>query len=233
MSSVLVAGIYCADRPNAAGQSLYELACSRMHTVTQRWTALAPGGEGDFDLPCTVAIHVDAVPKFTLIDAMTRDAGRFDWVLIIDDDVELPEDWLDRFLALAERYDFALCQPARTEDSYIDHGIVMRMPGLSARRTRFVEIGPVVAIRRDAMPLLMPFGDEAGMGWGLDLLWPGLLELAGLRMGIIDATPIAHRLRKPVTGYTHDEAARGMFDRMAAHPYLPLDKAFTVVEAYV
>jgi hypothetical protein len=71
------------------------------------------------------------------------------------------------------------------------------------------------------------------MGWGLDLVWPGILERVGLRMGIIDAAPIAHRLRKPVSGYTHEAAARGMFDRLAAHPHLSLDKAFTVVEAYV
>lgn len=233
MSSVLVAGIYLADRPHVAGHLTFELASSRTHEVTQRWTALAPGGVGFFDLPCTVTIVVDRAPKFALIDATTRDAGAFDWVLIIDDDVELPEGFLDRFIALADRYDFALCQPARTEDSYIDHSIVMRMPGLAARRTRFVEIGPVFAIRRDAMPLLMPFGAECGMGWGLDFVWPGIIEPAGLRMGIIDATPVAHRLRKPVAGYSHGDASQEMFRRMAAHPHLSHAEAFTVLEAHV
>ena len=233
MSSVLVAGIYLADRPHVGGHIVHELASSRAHAVTQRWTALAPGGEGAFDLPGTVMVEVDPAPKFTLIDAITRDAGAFDWVLIIDDDVELPAEFLDRFIDLAERLDFALCQPARTEDSYIDHGIVMRMPGLAARRTRFVEIGPVVAIRRDAMPLLMPFGAECGMGWGLDFVWPGIIEQAGLRMGIIDATPVAHRMRKPVAGYDHGDAAQEMFRRLAAHPHLSRDDAFTIIECHV
>ncbi len=233
MSSVLSVGIYLADRPHAGGHLIHELAGSRAHAVTQRWTALAPGGAGFFDLPCTVAIEVESAPKFALIDAMTRDAAGFDWVLVIDDDVELPEGFIDRFIDLAERHDFALCQPARTADSYIDHSIVMRMPGLTARRTRFVEIGPVVAIRRDAVSLLMPFGAECGMGWGLDFIWPVIIERAGMRMGIIDATPVAHRLRKPVAGYDHGGASQAMFRRLAAYPHLSRDAAFTIVETHV
>ena len=233
MSSVLVTGIYRADRPHFAGHLLYTLAGSEAHEVTQRWTALAPGGEGHCDLPGTISIEVAPAPKFVLIDRMTRDADQFDWVVICDDDIEVPAAFLDDFLGLAVRFDFALCQPARTGDSYIDHRIVRRMIGLSARRTRFVEIGPLVAIRRDAMPLLLPFGDDCGMGWGLDFIWPGIIEGAGLRMGIIDAVPVAHRLRKPVTGYDHDGASRAMFQRLAGHPHLPRDQAFTVLEAYV
>jgi hypothetical protein len=227
-----LAGIYLADRPHAAGHILHELAGSGVHAVTQRWTALAPGGEGYCDLPCTVSIEVEPRAKFTLIDTMTHDADNFDWLLICDDDVELPAEFLDSFLELADRFDFALCQPARTADSYIDHPIVTRMAGLAARRTRFVEIGPLVAIRRDAMPLLLPFGDACGMGWGLDFIWPGIIEGAGLRMGIIDAVPVAHRLRRPVTGYNHDSASRAMFQRLAAHPHLSHDQAFTVLDAY-
>jgi hypothetical protein len=233
VSRVLVAGIYLADRPNAAGHLLYELAGSGAHEVTQRWTALAPGGEGHCDLPCTVSIEVAPAPKFVLIDAMTHDADDFDWVLICDDDIEVPPDFLDEFLELAQRFDFALCQPARSADSYIDHPIVARMTGLSARRTRFVEIGPLVAIRQDAIPLLLPFGHDCGMGWGLDFIWPGIIEAAALRMGIIDAVPLVHRMRKPVTGYDHEDASRAMFGLLAAHPHLPRDAAFTVLEAYV
>lgn len=233
MSSILAAGIYLADRPHAGAHLIHELAGSRAHAVTQRWTALAPGGAGSFDLPSTVAVEVDPAPKFALIDAITRDAGDFDWVLIVDDDVELPEGFVDRFIDRAEQHDFSLCQPARTEDSYIDHGIVMRMPGLAARRTRFVEIGPLVAIRRDAVSLLMPFGADCGMGWGLDFVWPVIIARAGLRMGIVDATPVAHRLRKPVAGYDHGDAAREMFGRLAAHRHLSRDEAFTILEAYV
>lgn len=232
MCEILLAGIYLAGRPNSAGHVAYECAQSRDHVLTQRWAAIAPGGVGDCSLPGTVAIYPEPEPKFAIIDRLTRDAGYFDWLIITDDDVELSEGFLDRFISLAERYDFALCQPARSLDSFIDHGIVLQMPGLAARQTRFVEIGPLVALRRDAMALLLPFGPEAGMGWGLDFIWPVAIEAAGLRLGIVDATPVAHRLRPPVTGYGHEGAARAMARALAACRHLPPSEAFTVVEAY-
>jgi hypothetical protein len=71
------------------------------------------------------------------------------------------------------------------------------------------------------------------MGWGLDFVWPMLMEKAGLRMGIVDATPIAHRMRRQVTGYNYDEAARGMSEVLATNPFMPRDRAFTVLETYV
>jgi hypothetical protein len=233
MSEVLVVGVYLAARAHSANHILYELLTSRRHTVTLRWAALAIGGEGACDVPCTVMVETKPLLKFILIDRLLADVGSFDWLIITDDDIELPPGFLDSFLALAERYDLALCQPARTVDSYVDHGIVMQMPGLAARRTRFVEIGPLTAIRRDAMPLLLPFGPDAGMGWGLDFVWPVAVEAAGLRMGIVDATPIAHRLRPPVTGYSHEEAARAYCICLASHPHLPPDRALSVLEAYV
>jgi len=232
MSDILLAGIYLAGKPNTAGHVAYECARSRDHAVTQRWAAIAAGGDGDCSLPGTVAIYVAPEPKFGIIDRLTRDAGYFDWLIIADDDIELPKGFLDRFIGAAERYDFAICQPARSLDSFVDHGIVLQMPGLVARRTRFVEIGPLVAIRRDAMALLLPFGPEAGMGWGLDFVWPVAVEAAGLRLGIVDASPIAHRLRRPVTGYDHDGAARAMADRLASRRHLPPSLAFSVIEAY-
>lgn len=232
MSKVLLAGIYLAHRPNTAAHIAYQCASSRDHAVTQRWAAVALGGAGLSDLPGTIARYTEVTPKFTIIDALAADAGDFDWLLISDDDVELPDGFIDCFLALAGQFDFALCQPARTIDSYIDHGLVMQAPGLLARRTRFVEIGPFVAIRRDAMRHLLPFGPEAGMGWGLDFIWPVTMERAGLRLGVIDAAPIAHRMRKPVTGYDHGTESRAMFERMALNPYLPHEEAFTVLEAY-
>jgi hypothetical protein len=232
MSDILLAGIYLAGKPNTAGHVAYECARSRDHAVAQRWAAIAPGGDGDCSLPGTVAIYLESMPKFSIIDRLTRDAGYFDWLIITDDDAELPEGFVDRFIGMAERYDFALCQPARSLDSFIDHGIVSQMPGIATRQTRFVEIGPLVAVRRDAMALLLPFGPEAGMGWGLDFIWPVAIEAAGLRLGIIDATPIAHRLRRPVTGYDHAGAARAMADGLASCRHLPPSLAFSVVEAY-
>ncbi|GAB0119616.1 hypothetical protein [Acidisoma sp. 7E03] len=233
MTEVLVAGVYLADRPNTAAHIVYECAGARRVRATQRWVALAPSGTGDCDLPGTVAIQRERTPKFLLLNALTTDAARFDWILLMDDDVELPPGFLDRFIAVAEACDFALCQPARTADSYIDHPIVMENPGVSARRTRFVEIGPVTAIRRDAAALILPVPEDCGMGWGLDYVWPQVMEEAGLKMGVVDATPIAHRMRRQVSGYGYDDAARAMFLLMARHRHLTREDAFQVLDVHV
>jgi hypothetical protein len=221
-----------ADRPNTAAHLMLELAGSREHTVVQRWIAIAPEGRGHYDLPMTRLVMSEKVPKFALVDRMTRDASSFDWLLICDDDVEVGPNFVDRLIGASRRYDFALSQPARTLDSFADHPIVHVMPGVLARRTRYVEIGPIVCIRRDAMAVLMPFGFDRGMGWGLDLVWPIRLERAGFRMGIIDSVPLAHRLRPQVSSYTLGDALAEFDANLAREPHLTMNEAFTVLEAY-
>jgi len=232
MARVLVAGIYMADRHNTVAHLMHELSASREHEVVQRWIALAPGGHGRFDLPMTQRVVTEPTPKFLLLDTIIEDSQSFDWLLLCDDDVEMGPNFIDMLLRLCAQHDFALSQPARTVDSFTDHPIVQVLPGLCARRTRFVEIGPLTCIRRDAMPLLLPFGVKAGMGWGLDFVWPVRLERAGLRMGIVDGAPIAHRVRRSVTGYTHESAHREMCDMLARERHISPDAAFCILEAF-
>lgn len=232
MARILALGVYRADRPNTAAHLMFELAGSEEHKVVQRWIALAPGGRGRYDLPLTEMIVIDPTPKFVLLDQLIEDVQNFDWLLLCDDDIEVGPGFVDRLIGLSEQYDFALSQPARTADSFIDHTIVQVMPGLLARRTRFVEIGPLTCIRRDAMPLILPFGDRSGMGWGLDLIWAFRLESAGLRMGIVDGAPVAHRIRRSAAGYSAAAAQQAMYAILASQPHLSWNDAFTVLEAY-
>lgn len=122
-------------------------------------------------------------------------------MLICDDDIDLPAAFIDRYLDRVTKYDFALAQPARTHDSYIDHSIVEQLDGFDARRTRFVEIGPHFSVAREVYPHLLRFDESSPMGWGYDFVWPVVMEEIGRRMGIVDATPVARKLRKPVAHY--------------------------------
>jgi hypothetical protein len=232
LPDVLVCGVYIADRENWAADEIRELASSRQHDVEQRWTALDVSGSGQTDLPCTVSVVSEPTGKFTLINRLIENVEKFDWLLVCDDDIRLPLGFLDQYLAHAHRFGFALSQPARTADSYVDHRIVTQMPGLTGRLTRFVEIGPVFCIHRSAYPLLLPFDGRTSMGWGLDFVWPLLLEPRKLRMGIIDATPVAHSLRKPVANYSHQSGVKDMEGFLAQTPHLTRAEAFTVIEAY-
>jgi hypothetical protein len=232
LGRVLVVGIYLCDRENTAEHVVAELGRSRAWTVEQRWLAL-----GRSPVPAALASVTVARerrgPKFQLLNQLlATDLGPYEFLVVSDDDVGLPSHFLDRYLEVVRAHDLSLAQPARTHRSYVDHPIVEQLDGLTARRTRYVEVGPVFTIRRDAMPLLVPFDEEAPMGWGHDLVWPVKLEASGLRMGIVDAVPVEHSLRKPVSFYGYADADRAMERYLAARPHLSRAEAFTVLEAY-
>ena len=130
--------------------------------------------------------------------------GDADWLLIVDDDVVLPRGFLDRFLALAEACGFELAQPAHAFASHAAWEVTRRRPGLLARRTRFVEIGPVTALSARAARELLPFPDLQ-MGWGLDARWSAIAAERGWPVGVVDATPVRH-LRPVAASYPRDAA---------------------------
>jgi hypothetical protein len=232
MAKILACGVYLADRTNCAAEAIAELDLSRDHQLEQRWIALDVSGNGNNRLPYTVATVTQATPKFMLLNGLLADASDFDAMFVLDDDVMLPQHFLDRYLRLASQYKFALSQPARTFDSYIDHSFTMQMPGLVARSTRFVEIGPVFCIDRDAFELILPFDATSPMGWGLDFVWPVRIEKSGKRMGIIDALPVSHSLRKPVTNYSREPVELDANKLFSENDYLSRADAFTLLEGY-
>jgi hypothetical protein len=228
---VLCVGVYLADRLHTAHHISDILSRSESVVIDQRWTALAPDG-GKADVPDTVASYRERAPKCVLLNRMLSGFEHYDWVMLCDDDVEMAAGFADSLIAVAEHADLALVQPARTIDSYIDHPLVAQFPGLLGRRTRFVEIGPVVCMRADAAKLLLPFAPECKMGWGLDFVWPARVEAAGLRMGIVDAAPVAHRIRPPATEYDYAAANAEQGRLIAAEPSLTMREAFQVLEVF-
>jgi hypothetical protein len=231
---VLALGVYLADREHLAAEIATELARSRRFGVDQRWAALGDGPAPGLLAARTVLRVQPPATKFELVNCLLADVSLadYDHLIVTDDDISLPPGFVDDYLAVVARRDFALAQPARTHDSYIDHPFVEQVVELEARRTRFVEIGPLCSLDRRAAALLTPFDEAAYMGWGLDFVWPALLEQAGLRLGIVDATPVAHRIRKSVTHYGLDHATAEMERFLAARPHVTRSEAFTVLEAY-
>lgn len=231
---VLVVGVYLADRDNNAATLVQELNRSKCRQVEQRWVALGRGAIPEALASVTVSRVTPPRPKFALLNAILANVELAveDFVIVCDDDIGVPDGFLDRYLDTVTRYDLALAQPARTHDSYIDHWFVEQLDGLEARRTRFVEIGPLFSIRGDAFRHIVPFSEESPMGWGYDFVWPVVMDAAGLRMGIVDATPVAHNLRKPVALYDHSRVSQAMEAFLAKRPHLTRHEAFWLVEAY-
>jgi len=234
-ASVLITGIYLANQENAIGHIVAELNRSQECNIVQKWIALF----GDAPSPEVGAVTslklTSPQPKFVLLNKILsgEKLHLYDYIVLCDDDIKLCPGFIDTFLKLQERYDFALAQPARTHNSYIDHPFVERFDGLTARRTRFIEIGPVLSIRKDAFAVLLPFDESSPMGWGYDFVWPCLIEKMGMRMGIIDATPIDHSMREPVINYNYDEANKSMQNYLSRNPHLSKGEAFRIIESYV
>lgn len=142
-----------------------------------------------------------------------------DWVIVTDDDVTLPPHFTDRFVALCEHLGLDLAQPAQTMRSHAAWRVTRRHALALARRTAYVEIGPVTGFGRRAAAGLLPF-PELRFGWGLDNHWAALARERGWRLGVLDALAVRHERQRVATTYTHAEAIDEAQRFLAGRPYL-------------
>ncbi len=205
--SVLVLGIERAGEPNVLDQTWTELQRSR-HQVTLARTDV--GDRGKFEnLNRLLGAHP---------------AREHDWLLIVDDDVELPHGFLDRFIFLVERFELRLAQPAHAHRSHAAWQVTRRRAGSLVRETRFVEIGPVCAFHRATFDELLPF-PPLRTGWGLDAHWSAVALERGWKLGVVDATPVRHGLRPVAASYNHDAAFSEAEEFLAGRPYVRAEEA--------
>lgn len=235
---VLVLGIYLAGVANHAAAISSELLGARDWQLDLHWASVGVGADDTGPDPALAALtrlrSAERVPKFELLNRLLAgiELAPYRYLLVVDDDIELPPGFVDRFLAIQEARDFTLAQPARAHDSFTDHHFVNQLMGVESRCTRFVEIGPLFSLRRDGFGMLLPFNEDAPMGWGLDFVWPVILEQHDRRLGIIDATPVRHALRKPVSTYDYRDTESAMQGFLARHPHLSLSEACIASRTY-
>jgi hypothetical protein len=199
---VLVLGVERAERRELSARIGAELLSSR-HDVELHMRE--PGGRGKFEnLNLLLAEHP---------------VGDRDWLLVVDDDVELPRGFLDRFLFLCERFSLQLAQPAHRLASHAAWPLTRRQPRSVVRETRFVEIGPVTAFARPTFPVLLPF-PELRMGWGLDAHWAAIAAEHGWRCGVVDAVAINHRAAPAADAYSREAAVAEARAFLAERQYL-------------
>jgi GT2 family glycosyltransferase len=178
-------------------------------------------------------VAIDAGPpaggKFETLNAMLAadPPGDADWLLLIDDDVDLPADFLDAFLHAAESAGLRIAQPAHRLYSHAAWDVTRRHALSTVRETTFVEIGPVTAFHRDTLATLLPF-PPLRMGWGLDAHWSALARERGWPIGVVDATPIEHSLRPAGDAYPREQAIAEGRAFLDGRPYVRRDEVRTV-----
>jgi hypothetical protein len=170
--------------------------------------------------------------KLANLNRVLETAGAdFDWILVVDDDLGLPPRFLDRFVALCDRFALDLAQPAQTQRSHSAWRVARRRPASLVRETRFVEIGPLTAFGRRSAAELLPFPDLR-FGWGLDLHWGAVAEQRGWRLGVVDATPVRHESAPVGSAYPRAEAEAEATDFLSSRPHLPASRAAEVVAVH-
>jgi hypothetical protein len=223
---VLVASVY---RPGSLLAGALRRLRSNRHDVTVALGAV--GGAEPALAEHTVAERLGG-GKFGNLNRVLEVVGAdFDWILVVDDDLVLPPRFLDRFVALCERFALDLAQPAQTLRSHSAWRVTRRRPASLVRETRFVEIGPLTAFGRRAAAGLLPF-PELRFGWGLDLHWAALAADAGWRLGVVDATPVRHESATVGSAYPRAEAEAEAAEFLASRPHLPASRAGEVVAAH-
>ena len=172
---ILLAAVKVPGRERDLENVIQTLSRSGRHQVT---VAIAPMGDrGKFDnINLALAGH---------------DLTQFDWLLIVDDDIALPPDFLDLFVGFCQREGLQLAMPAHRFDSYKTFAVTERHWGSAVRMTGFVEIGPLTLLHSSLFSALIPF-PSLRFGWGLDALWASEAKCHGWRLGVVDATPISH-----------------------------------------
>ena len=202
---VLVLAIEQPEVPGTLPATLAELERARTARVTVRTSTAGSAG------------------KFENLNRLlaAEELADYDWLLVVDDDVDLPRGFLDRFLAHAAGA--ALAQPAHRLHSHAAWPHTRRRPGGGARPTTLVEIGPVTAFHRRTFATLLPFPDVR-MGWGLDAHWAALARERGWPMVVVDATPVGHVLRPVAATYPRDAALAEARAFLADRPHLTRDE---------
>ena len=231
---VLVVGVYLSDKENRAQHLVDAFDSSRFCSVTQRWTAIGHPSLIPSVAKLTAASITEKTPKFELINRCidAHDLSYFDYILVSDDDITVPQDFVDRFIGWQQYCAFDLAQPARTWRSYVDHPFVRRNPFCRARETGFVEIGPIFCVARSMAPLIIPFDLRSPMGWGYDLIWPAIARRNGLHLGIVDDAAIDHSIRARGKFYDAGAELDSMQRLLAANEHVSAKEAFSTLRQY-
>jgi hypothetical protein len=197
--TVLLAATQVPGREADLAQVIKRISAATRHDVTVAVTQMAPLGKFD-NINRAIAGH---------------DLTKYDWLLIVDDDILVPDRFLDLLLYFAHAHDLKLAQPAHRFLSYSTFAINERHWASLARRTGYVECGPVTLMHRDTFRDLVPF-PSLRWAWGLDVLWADMANHRGWKMGVIDAVAIRH-LRPAGTSYDVNTARDEGIEFLRAH----------------
>ena len=124
--------------------------------------------------------------------------AQYDYVGLIDDDIELGWSDINTLLAIAAEHRLDSFQAALSHDSHAAHARLKARPGAAVRPLPWVEV--MMPFYRTALFMAgVPYYANAISSYGLDqFVMPTLQKLTGMeRVGIVDAVVVRHG--RPIT----------------------------------
>jgi hypothetical protein len=145
-------------------------------------------------------------------------------VWIPDDDILMSTQKINQMFNLFAGFEFDLAQPALTIDSYVKYFELVEKKGVLARHVNFVEVMAPIFSKYCLTKLTHTF-NQSRSGWGLDYLWPVLLDYRNI--AVLDATPMTHT--RPLGGELYKKNALSPLTDMeglaALYPHLNISKS--------
>lgn len=176
------------------------------HSLHPRWLGDGPrpwdiavscyGGDPERHRDTCILLHECPGPKFAgLADFVAKHASliaRYEFVWFPDDDLLASARTISEFFAVCRRARLAVAQPALTPSSPHTWPITLQRCEGDLRVTNFVEVmAPCFQVAQ--FHHFAPTFALSDSGWGLEWVWADVAaRQSGLRMGIVDATPIRH-----------------------------------------
>lgn len=99
-----------------------------------------------------------------------NDIMKYDAFYIVDDDIIMSTDDINKLFNILYKYNLSICQPSFTDDSKISHKVTVQIPQNKLRYTNFIEVNTPVFSKK-ALLKLMKYYDPSLIGWGIDYLY--------------------------------------------------------------
>ncbi|MFE1244720.1 DUF707 domain-containing protein [Fictibacillus sp. NPDC058756] len=131
-----------------------------------------------------------------IIKELGEQINKYDAIWFPDEEILTNAYTINRMFEIFNNQNFEIAQPALTNDSYYSHHTTLQHSFYLWRYSSFVEItAPIFS--QNALKLCWNTFDLNQSGWGLDLLWPKIINNPYKRIGIIDETPVTYIRKGP------------------------------------
>jgi len=116
---------------------------------------------------------------------------KYESIWLVDDDIIMDTVSINRMFKIFSKYKLWLAQPSFDKSSLIPHSVTRNIQECVLHYTNFVEVGVPIFSTKTIEKLQGSF-KNAGTGYGLDYIWPSLLEFPTDKIAVIDAVTCQH-----------------------------------------